>query len=89
MISCGEYDYIEIVCLFQYPVQLVLKSGANVEGVAKDTQRNDAGEECILLEVDSIRQLFVLDQIEKLKVLVKNPHFEEVTFSPIAEPPTD
>lgn len=89
MISCEQFDYIELVCMFQYPVQLVLNDGSVVEGVAKDTARNDAGEECIVLEVDSIQQLLVLHRVEKLKVLVKNPHFDEVEFSPASGSPAD
>lgn len=87
MISCEQYDYIELVCMFQYPVQLVLKDGSVVEGVAKDTKRNDLGEECIALESESTQRLFVLDQVEKMIALVENPHFEEVKFGPANEPP--
>lgn len=89
MISCEQYDYIELVCMFQYPVQLVLNDGGRVEGVAQDTKRNHLGEECIALEIDSTQQLVVLDQVEKMKALVKNPHFDEVKFSHIVEPPTE
>lgn len=89
MISCEQYDYIELVCMFRYPVQLELRDGSRVEGVAKDTKRNDLGEECIVLEIDSTQQLLVLDRVEKMKALVKNPHFDEVKFSPSIEPPAD
>ncbi|HFU74774.1 MAG TPA: transcriptional antiterminator, partial [Arcobacter sp.] len=27
MISCHQYDYIEIACMYHYPVALTLKSG--------------------------------------------------------------
>lgn len=81
MISCSDYDYIEIVCLYQYPVQLVLTSGSSVEGKAMDTKRNSDKEECIELATQEGRQLVVLTQIKKLTVQQHNPHFLEVRFN--------
>ena len=81
MISCGEYDYIEIVCMHRYPIKLVMQSGDIIEGVAIDTQRNDAREECIKLEAEGELSLVKLDDIAKLTVSVDNPHFKEVVFS--------
>ncbi|MGL5335300.1 MAG: Rho-binding antiterminator [Enterovibrio sp.] len=81
MISCGNYDHIEIVCLFQYPVELVMRSGETVRGKALDTQRNQSNEECIKIQSDGADFLVALDSILKLKVLVENPHFKELLFS--------
>lgn len=80
MISCSDYDYIEIVCLFNYPIQLKLKNGDIITGTALDTTRNDAREECIKLSVAGKDTLVVLDSIAKLRVTVDNPHFVEVVF---------
>ncbi|EWH11779.1 hypothetical protein DS2_03110 [Catenovulum agarivorans DS-2] len=80
MISCSDYDYIEIVCLFNYPIQLTLKNGDCIIGTALDTARNDAREECIKLNVAGKDTLVVLDLIAKLRVTVDNPHFVEVAF---------
>lgn len=87
MISCAQYDYIEIACLFHIPVRLLLKEGCVVEGVAMDTKRNDLGAECIALSVGSVQQLVVLDQVERMIAMVENPHFEEVRFSSAIVPP--
>lgn len=38
MISCEQHDYIEIVCTFNYPIKLMMKSGQVIEGIALDTQ---------------------------------------------------
>jgi len=81
MISCSEYDYIEIVCLYRYPVRLTLKSGSKLEGVALDTKRNEDKAECIEIEHQGKGQLVELDLIAKLTVLVENPHFTQVEFS--------
>lgn len=80
MISCNEYDYIEIVCMYRYPIRLALKSGAIIEGTALDTQRNEAREECIKVDVNGTEVLVVLDGIAKLVVCVENKHFQEISF---------
>ena len=70
MISCSDYDYIEIVCLYHYPVELTMKSGKIVGGIALDTKRNAAKQECIEMEVKQDKLLVVLDEISKLEVSV-------------------
>ena len=82
MISCEEYDYIEIACLYRYPIKLTMSEGNPVEGVALDTRRNSKNEECIQVGIKADdTELVVLDDILKLEVCVDNPHFSEVIFS--------
>ena len=67
--------------MYRYPVRLTLYSGAVIEGVAIDTQRNELKEECITVtNADASRLLVVLDELKKLEVSVKNPHFTAVEF---------
>ncbi|NOH80043.1 transcriptional regulator [Vibrio sp. RE86] len=80
MISCGDYDYIEIVCMHRYPVRLTLKLGECIEGTALDTARDENKQECIKLETETEQQLVVLDNLTKLDVLVENPHFRVKRF---------
>jgi Rho-binding antiterminator len=80
MISCEHHDYIEIACLYNYRVRLILDSGAELEGTAVDTGRNQSNEECIKIRVGNADNLVVLDSIKTLEVLVENPHFNSVTF---------
>ncbi len=80
MMSCSNYDYIEIVCLFKYPVEIVLKTGETVKGQAMDTVRNHQREECIKLKLEDGELLVILDSMARLKILVENPHFQEVVF---------
>jgi len=80
MITCSNYDYIEIVCLFKYPVEIYLKTGEVVTGRAIDTVKNDQREECIKLQLAHGESIVILDAMERLKVLVENPHFQEVVF---------
>ncbi|MBY5993229.1 Rho-binding antiterminator [Ferrimonas balearica] len=81
MIPCALYDYIEIACLFHYPVTLTLRSGEQLCGQAMDTVRDAAGRECLKLAQAEGEQLVVLDQLARLQVTVDNPHFRDVNFS--------
>lgn len=49
MISCQQYDYIEIACLFHLPIELTLHNGKKVSGVAQTTSYNQNKEECLQL----------------------------------------
>ena len=80
MITCNQYDYIEIACMHRYPIKLTMKSDSIIEGIAQDTKRNDAREECILIKVEQADTLVILTDIAKLEVTIENPHFTEVTF---------
>lgn len=81
MISCNQHDYIEIVCMYRYPVKLTLKSGEIIQGVAVDTVRNEQREECIQLTTKTGEQLVVLDQLTTLEVTIDNPHLQRVVFA--------
>ena len=81
MISCNQHDYIEIVCMYRYPIKLTLKSGGIIEGIAADTQRNEQGVECIQVEIGGAAQLVVLEEIKILEVAVENPHLQKVAFA--------
>lgn len=81
MISCNDYDYIEIVCLYRYPVRLTLKSGQTIEGKALDTARNQDKQEAIKLDQNGVEQLVALDDLSLLEVLVDNPHFNQKSFA--------
>lgn len=80
MISCSQYDYIELICLYRYPIKLKLKSGSVVTGIALDTARNQRGDESLKLMTDSGEMLVVLDDISTLNVTVDNPHVGFVSF---------
>jgi Rho-binding antiterminator len=79
--NCDEHDYIEIACTFRMHVRLILKSGELIQGRALDTQRNDAGEECIKLAVGGEEVLVIQDRIRRMEALSENPHFQSVGFS--------
>ncbi|HSC66818.1 MAG TPA: Rho-binding antiterminator [Cellvibrio sp.] len=80
MISCDQHDYIEIVCMYHYPIKLTLKSGAVLQGTAVDTQRDEKRVECIKLECEGVERLVVLDEIKLLEACEDNPHVHTVVF---------
>lgn len=80
MISCNQHDYIEIVCMYRYPIKLTLRSGDIIQGIALDTQRNDQRDECIKIDIKGVEQLVVLQEIKMLEVIVENSHFRFVEF---------
>ena len=80
MITCNQHDYIEIACMYNYPIKLTLKSGTKLHGTAIDTLRNEIQEECMKISIDDTVKNVVLDSISKMEVLVKNPHFLIVKF---------
>ncbi|HCF4213541.1 TPA: Rho-binding antiterminator [Pseudomonas aeruginosa] len=81
MISCNDYDYIEIACTYQYPIILTLKSGEIIHCSAKDTSLNNEREECIKVEVGDAERLVVLDEVKIMEAKVDNPHFQSVRFN--------
>lgn len=81
MIRCSDYDYIEIVCMYQYPIKIILKMGGLIEGIALDTTYNTMREECIKISVNGVDTNVVLSDVVALEVCVKNPHFSSVSFA--------
>ncbi|WP_411991572.1 Rho-binding antiterminator [Agarivorans sp. DSG3-1] len=81
MISCQDYDYIEIVCMYHFPIKLELVNGETIQGKALGTQRNTEQEECIKVLVGEDERLINLSSIKRLTVLMDNPHFHAVEFN--------
>lgn len=81
MVSCSDYDHFEIVCLYRYPVRLLMLSGEVIEGVAKDMKRNTIKAECIELEKERRSMLVELEQISTLEVTIENPHFSQLKLN--------
>ncbi|WP_413701297.1 Rho-binding antiterminator [Psychromonas sp. KJ10-10] len=76
MLTCNEYDVIELVCLFHYPIKLTMKQGEEISGIAVDTQPNER----LKIEVDGVATLVSLNEIAKLQVCIDNPHIKELNF---------
>jgi Rho-binding antiterminator len=86
-ISCDDYDYLEIACLYAYEVKLQLKSGETVEGKAITTGINEHKQEYLLIESQvqeeansSSKQQVLLSQLSAMDVLTPNAKFRSVVF---------
>ncbi|MGR5140309.1 Rho-binding antiterminator [Photobacterium sp. DNB23_23_1] len=80
MVSCHQTDYVEIACMYRYPVKLTLKSGQEVFGTALDTKWNTSKEECIEIQTGDTIELVLLEVVSKLEVQIDNPHFSHIDF---------
>jgi len=89
MIKCNEYDAIEIVCMYRYPLKIIMKTGDIINCTAIDTCPNDDRDECIKVSLTKNSEnksnankviLIVLTKISALKVMVENPHLQQITF---------
>ncbi|WP_114766852.1 Rho-binding antiterminator [Vibrio rhodolitus] len=78
MISCSQYDYLEIACLYHFPVKLTLLDGQELSGIACDTGYNALKQECLIVEVEGSREYVVTDNLKSLQVTLDNPHFSFV-----------
>lgn len=81
MLNCDLHDYIEIVCLYHYPLKLTLSSGIERTGTAVTTRYNDNRQECLVIRQNDNEQLVLLDEIALLEVTVANPHLQQIRFS--------
>ncbi|MBY8046086.1 Rho-binding antiterminator [Vibrio fluvialis] len=80
MISCSQYDYIEIACLYRLPVALTLQDGSVIQGTAKDTGRNTARQECMIVEDNSREHWIETAALVRMQALSDNPHFSDIHF---------
>ena len=81
MLKCDMHDYIEIVCLYHYPLKLTLSSGSVLSGTALTTRYNQQRQECLVIKHHDNEQLVLLDDITLLEVTVANPHLQQVRFN--------
>ena len=80
MLKCDLHDYIEMVCLYHYPLKLTLNSSAVLTGTALTTRYNDQRQECLVIKQHDNEKLVLLDDIALLEVTVENPHLQQVWF---------
>lgn len=85
MLKCSDYDHLELICLYKYPVELSLKPSSTthdntIQGTATDIAYNDDRKECIKIVDDETSHLVVIEDITRLKVTVENPHVRELIF---------
>lgn len=81
MVSCADYDYVEIACLYRIHVRLQLSSGEQVDGQALDTKTDLARRECIEITQGDTSILVPIESIKQMHALTENTHFTTIRFS--------
>ena len=81
MISCNQYDYIEIACMYRMPLVLTYKNGFILKCNAKDTLRNKHGQECMLVVQEKEDVMVVLGELQSMQANIENPHFDLIEFN--------
>lgn len=95
LISCNQHDYLEIVCMFHYHIEVYLTDGSSVTGVAQDVYASgdnmlgiyDLKEEpatekrevLVLVNGAGYTRVYA-DQIERINVLSKGARFTDIRF---------
>lgn len=85
ILSCDLHDYLEIACLYQYQVSLVLTSGEEYIGTPKTTiikTVDGAKHERLVVGCDSgeIKEIDLL-MLKSMHVLTKHAKFTDVRFA--------
>jgi len=79
VISCELHDFVEVVCMYNYRLKLILKDGQIIEGKAIDIVNSPERRECLVIDGDT-RQHIDLTRLRKMEVLTPNAKFSEVIF---------
>ena len=79
VISCELHDFVEVVCMYNYRLKLILKDGQIIEGKAIDIVNTPERRECLVIDGDT-RQQIDLTRLSKMEVLTPNAKFSEVIF---------
>ena len=77
---CELHDYLEIACLYQYHVKLILNTRQIIEGKALDVFTNSDKHEYLLIEIEHQQQQIELNQLSKMQILTAHAKFKEVIF---------
>lgn len=81
MISCNQYDYVEIACMYRLPLVLAFKDGSTIECIAKDTLTNELKQECMTVVQGNHEEIVILEELKSMRVSIENPHFELIEFN--------
>ncbi|MBL1262308.1 Rho-binding antiterminator [Candidatus Methylomicrobium oryzae] len=80
IISCDLHDYIEVACMHNYRVELVLKGGEVIEGKALDVLTSPEKREFLVIDNGGQKQQVELTELHKMIALTPNASFNEVEF---------
>jgi Rho-binding antiterminator len=79
-IACHVHDYIEIACLYNMAVELLLRDGEKLSGKARTTRTSADHREYLIVDLNGDEQEIDLIEIARMRALQANPHFDQIDF---------
>lgn len=79
-IPCEKYDYLEIACMFEYQIKIILTDSREVIGIAKNLLINEKRKEVLQIHDGSELGFVYLEELIEVIVLTKNAKFQSVRF---------
>ncbi|MCP4969302.1 MAG: transcriptional regulator [Arcobacter sp.] len=81
-ISCDLHDYIEVICMFQYDIEIITTDLKEIFiGKALDTNTDIKKREYIIIKKNDKLCNVPLDIICSIKVLTKGARFSQIDFN--------
>lgn len=80
IMPCELHDYLEIACLYQYHVKLILNNRQIIEGKALNVFTHSNKHEYLLIQTEHQQQQIELNQLSKMQTLTAHAKFKEVIF---------
>jgi Rho-binding antiterminator len=79
-VSCENYDYLEIACMYGYEVVLLLLDGRQYQGIACNLLINSARQEVVEVKLKDSVEFIHLDSLKELRVETDGAKFKQVLF---------
>ena len=81
MITCQQYDYIEIACLYHLAIKLIFTDGKTICGIAQDISYNQNKQQCLLLHQQTGVASIEISTLKSMQALTANTHFSVINFN--------
>ena len=79
-LKCDLHDYLEIACMYQYRVEILLDTGVCLEGTPKTT-RSEQGREFLIFQLaDNTECKIETNTLKTMSVLTNGAKFSTITF---------
>jgi Rho-binding antiterminator len=80
-VDCNVFDYVEIACMYRYPVRIFFRDGRQLDGTAVDTAVEAGRGEFLVLDIDGKSERVRLDTIATLETRVAGARFSRVNIT--------
>ena len=80
-VDCNVFDYVEIACMYRYPVRIFFRDGGQLDGTAADTAVEAGRGEFLVLDIDGKSERVRLDTIAALETRIAGARFSRVNIT--------